>query len=155
MRRPEKKNELDQGKFTIYYMILNIPICILGAVTCPHISVVRGFPGHKARACLVNGRCCHGYSASSWRSGNPAWAGVGREQVHRVPNLAQYWGTCDTSSNKDMVLPGDLWDWPNLEPQVPGRGSLRLHKLDRPPNSIPVFFLKSSSLAHSPAPSGS
>lgn len=80
---------------------------------------------------------------------------LGREQVHRVPNLAQYWGTCDTSSNKDMVLPGDLWDWPNLEPQVPGRGSLRLHKLDRPPNSIPVFFLKSSSLAHSPAPSGS
>ena len=43
-----------------------------------------------------------------------------REQVPRVSNLAPYWGTYDTSSNKDMVLPvGDLWDRPNLEPQVP------------------------------------
>lgn len=58
----------------------------------------------------------------------------GREQVHLVPNLAQYWGTSDTSSNKDMVLPvGDLWDRPNLEPQVPGRSSLRLHELTPTP----------------------
>lgn len=39
-----------------------------------------------------------------------------------------------TSSNKDMVLPvGDLWDRPNLEPQVPGRGSLRLPELTPTP----------------------
>lgn len=115
-------------------MILNIPICTLGAVTCPHISVVRGFPGHKARACLVNGRCCHGYSGSSWRSGNPAWAGVGERASPSCSQPGPYWGTRDTSSNKDMVLPvGDLWDWSNLEPQVLGRGSLRLHELTPTP----------------------
>lgn len=48
--KARKKNGLGSGKFAIYCVMLSSPVCTLGVMTCPHISVVRESPGHRAGA---------------------------------------------------------------------------------------------------------